>query len=67
MTDAIRNITDNQTRAFAEACYDNNTVEEMQEVVNDPDPFDMEAWDVDEAQWKEAIAAALADRQADSQ
>lgn len=61
MTDAIRSIADERTRAFAVACYDTNSIEELQQPGR-ADPADLAAWGITPEQWREAIDAALADR-----
>lgn len=61
MANAIRNIADEQTRAFAAACYDTNSIEELQQH-GPADLTDMAAWGITAEQWREAIDAALADR-----
>lgn len=57
---AINQITDEQTRAFAEACYDTNSLNELRDAI-EPDETDMAQWGITESQWREAIAAALSD------
>ncbi|MGM0783916.1 MAG: hypothetical protein ACQEUM_07375 [Pseudomonadota bacterium] len=57
---AISQITDEQARAFAEACYDTNSIPELRDA-SEPDETDMEQWGITADQWREAVAAALAD------
>lgn len=61
---AINQITDEQTRAFAEACYDTNSLPELRDAT-EPDETDMEQWGISADQWREAVAAALADLEED--
>lgn len=61
---AISQITDEQTRAFAEACYDTNSIDELRNAT-DPDETDMQQWGITEDQWHEAVQAALADLEED--
>jgi len=50
---------------FAVACYDDNTIAELQ-ATGEPDEIDMANWDItDPVEWREAIAAALIDLLAD--
>nr|WP_289073733.1 hypothetical protein [uncultured Halomonas sp.] len=65
MTNAIRNIADDATRAFAEACYDTNDLKELDSSV--PDEVDMKQWGITAEQWSEAVAAARTDLKADSE
>lgn len=65
MSDAIRNIRDDRTRDFAEACYDGNTIEQLEDTTFSPDEFDMKDWGLTAEQWHEAVNAALADLKAD--
>lgn len=60
----INQITDEQTRAFAEACYDTNSLPELRDA-SEPDETDMERWGISAEQWHEAVTAALADLEED--
>ena len=63
MNDAIRNIADETTRAFAEACYDGNSMSELMGEPNDySDGIDCEQWGITLEQHREALTAALNDR-----
>ena len=64
MGNAILNITDDTTRAFAEACYDTNSIEELEGSV--PDEVDMKQWGITAEQWQEAVQAACTDLKADA-
>jgi len=49
-----------ETGSFAEACYDMNSIEELQEVLQGgADETDMETWGIDANEWKEQIELAL--------
>ena len=56
---------------FAEACYDTNSVAELEEALKQQhaDLVDCAAWDITPTQWRaeisEALAAKLADADAD--
>ena len=54
-----------RTKNFAEACYDQNSLAELQapHAPADADETDMKAWNITAEQWSEAIKAALMDRQ----
>lgn len=64
----INQIQDKQTHGFAEACYDQNSIAELQACLNatEPDVTDMKNWGITADQWKEAITAALEDKSADA-
>ena len=49
-----------QTKAFAEACYDTNSIEElsMPHAVEDADEADMKTWGITAEEWSLAIEAA---------
>lgn len=50
----------NDLKGFAEACYDQNSVNELAECLSaEADQGDMETWDIDAEEWKEAIEQAL--------
>ena len=45
---------------FAAACYDQNTIGELIEALAGPcDTTDCAEWEIDEKEWRAAIAAAL--------
>lgn len=57
---------DDNTQAFADACYDMNTIAELQAALAGTDggwnrTSDCEQWDLPEAQWRKAIQIALAE------
>ncbi|WP_353981679.1 hypothetical protein [Salinicola endophyticus] len=63
MNNAIRNIADDTTRAFAEACYNDNSIKELMSEPNDySDGVDCNQWGISIDQHREALAAALNDR-----
>ena len=50
-----------EANTFAEACYDMNTVEELETALADgPDETDMEVWCLTADEWREQIKLALA-------
>jgi hypothetical protein len=50
-----------QWERFAEACYDQNTVEELLQALHAPaDGDDCREWGITTHEWRHAIAAALA-------
>lgn len=58
-----------QTRNFAEACYDQNSLSELQAPHSpaDADATDMKTWGITPVEWSDAIEAARKDRQRDIQ
>ena len=63
---AINRIQDEATQAFAVACYDDNSPSELRDALaNGADETDMKTWGIDEAQWIEAVNAALIDLEED--
>ena len=45
---------------FAEACYNHNSIEELQEsLVNGADEVDMKQWELTESEWAENVQLAL--------
>ncbi len=55
-----------QDNTFAAACYDQNSIAELEEALRDgPDQTDMETWNLSETEWKEQIEEALAAKRAD--
>ena len=52
---------------FAEACYDTNTVAELEEALKQraADKTDCEEWKITPTQWRAAIAEALEAKTAD--
>ncbi|MCD6006890.1 hypothetical protein [Halomonas sp. IOP_31] len=62
MNNAIRNIADDTTRAFAEACYDQNSISDLMGEPNEySDGIDCKQWGITLDQHREALAAALND------
>lgn len=61
------NELEGQVKAFAEACYDTNSISELEEALNleEADATDCQEWRVTPEEWRQAIQAALADRKAD--
>lgn len=55
---------DEQVLAFAIACFDDNSVEELSSPhsADHADPTDMETWDIDAWGWSSAVSAALNER-----
>lgn len=53
-----------QGRAFADACYSDNTAEEMIEALIAPraDREDCKAWGITPTEWRHAIALALSEK-----
>jgi hypothetical protein len=58
----INQITDTNTRAFAEACYDQNSLEELRQPFCPSDKRTISDWNITKSQWGEAVAAALFER-----
>ena len=52
---------------FAVACYDQNTVAELKESLEqEADKIDMSEWGITEEEWRDAISAALKEKQGKS-
>ncbi len=50
-----------QPNSFAAACYDDNTIAELQEALSEPaDSIDCHAWGITPEEWYEQIKLALA-------
>lgn len=63
----INQLQDGKTKAFAKHCFESSTPEELNTAAEGaPDQAQVEHWGITEGQWKEAIAAALADHKAQS-
>jgi hypothetical protein len=61
----IRHLTGN-TRAFAEACYDCNSVADLKQLhAGIVDMVDCQDWDLSPIQWMVAVSAALAERKSE--
>lgn len=60
MSKIIDSIEDKNTYEFAVACYNDNSIEELEGVATpeDADPADCLAWDITPKQWVEAVSAA---------
>lgn len=57
-----------QENTFAEACYDQNSIEELEAALNqEPDETDMETWGLTADEWREQIEIALAEKKADAE
>lgn len=56
-----------QTKAFAEACFDDNSLAELlaPHTPADADTTDCETWHITPAEWSAAIEAALLERMGD--
>ena len=52
--------------AFAEACYDQNTIEDLESALSGtPDVADMKEWKLSEDEWKEQIQEAIDELKSD--
>lgn len=55
-----------KSNTFAEACYDMNTIEELENIlVNGPDKTDMKEWGLRENEWTEQIKLAINELKSD--
>lgn len=55
-----------KSNTFAEACYDANSIIELEEVLlNDADEGDMAQWNITADDWREQIALALTEKRKD--
>ncbi len=60
----MTSLTDN---TFAAACYDQNSVADLEAMLAGPaDAIDMATWSLTEAEWREQIAEALAAKREDA-
>lgn len=52
---------DKNTKDFAEACYEQNSIEELVKAlkIGIADKSDMKEWNINSKQWKNAIASAI--------
>jgi hypothetical protein len=49
-----------QENTFAAACYDQNSITDLEQALRDgPDPTDMAEWKIDADEWREQIEMAL--------
>lgn len=64
---SINDLT-GQTKAFAEACYDTNSIDELSapHAPADADEADMQEWGITAEQWSQAIEAARQEMLADA-
>ena len=57
-----------QDNTFAAACYNDNTIAELEEALIDgPDASDMANWGISEIEWREQIELALTELRADEE
>lgn len=62
----IAQLNDKKTREFARHCFEKIKEEKLSEMANGPaSEHDMKHWKITAAEWEEAVAAALADREID--
>src|SRR5680860_866997 len=61
----IDQIKNSNTRAFAEACYDQNSIYELEQPFCEGDAEALLTWGISKRQWEESTSAALADRRED--
>jgi hypothetical protein len=61
---SINDLTGN-TKAFAEACYDNSVEELTQALVGVADEYDCNVWHINPIEWVEAVTAALAEKKSE--
>ncbi|MFB9869656.1 hypothetical protein [Vreelandella sulfidaeris] len=61
----IDQLKDGNTKDFAKHCYESSSIEKLRDASEgSADQAEMEHWELSEGQWEEAIAAALADHEA---
>jgi len=58
MIDHIDAITDKNTKEFAKACYEMNTLDDLRSCFQEADKVDCKEFGLTEKQWFEAIEAA---------
>lgn len=55
-----------QTNTFAEACYNQNSIEELEQALIDgPDCKDIEVWNLTNEEWEKQVKDALAELRED--
>jgi len=55
-----------QDHTFAAACYNDNTIAELEKALADgPDATDMATWGLSESEWREQVRQALAELRTD--
>lgn len=61
----INRLNDPQTKAFSKHCFEEKSAEQLRAAVHDrPDESVLRDWGITEGQYEEAVAAALAERDA---
>jgi hypothetical protein len=61
--DYIRKYNRPQDNNFAVACYNMNSIQELEEALSEePDATDMKNWNIGPTEWRDAITAALNER-----
>lgn len=64
----IDQLKDGKAKNFAKYCYGMFTVTELSDAAEGPaNQAEMEHWKITEGEWEEAIAAALADLEAEKE
>jgi hypothetical protein len=54
------NMTTIESNTFAEACFNQNSIEELEQALKDgPDATDMQTWGLTADEWREQIELAL--------
>ena len=57
-----------ESNTFAEACYDMNTIEELEDALKGAaDETDMKTWGITADEWRDQIELALAEKRADAE
>lgn len=57
-----------EENTFAEACYNKNTIAELEQARNEAaDPRDCATWEITAAEWRQQIELALAAKRADAE
>src|SRR5271157_368027 len=60
VNEVVNHTSDSQISEFAEACYNGNTIEELEERLRRPQDYtDMREWNLSEDEWIAAIRMAL--------
>lgn len=62
----IDQLRDGKTKAFAKQCFESSSAEKLRAAAEGKaNSSEMKHWGITEGQWEEAVAAALADHEAD--
>ncbi|MGO2241542.1 MAG: hypothetical protein ACTH5D_07285 [Halomonas sp.] len=62
----IDQLNSGKTKDFAKHCYESSSIDKLRDAIEgQADQAEMAHWGLSEGEWKEAMAAALADHEAE--